>query len=186
VGRTSKGKTSSLSLCLGTISLRLRCRRRSSQEDVPTQSDAPVSKVIASPDRRRDALPVARLNRLARPPDWPQSKTRRPDQTALRSAALQGDRGAFELHWAAGGRPLAVRWAVGVCLGRNDVARASRCGWLHGLGSRRSKPLMPERNEPVIVTVRVFNDLSESWCRKSKQNGGQSNLRLSHGFHSLV
>src|ERR1700733_12148053 len=54
--------------------------------------------------------------------------------------AAQGDRGAFELHWIAGGRPLAVRGAVGVCLGRNDVARASRCDWLHGLSSRRSKP----------------------------------------------
>jgi hypothetical protein len=32
---------------------------------------------------------------------------------------------------------------------------------LPGLGSRRSKPLMPERNEPVIVTVRILNDLSE-------------------------
>jgi hypothetical protein len=51
-----------------------------------------------------------------------------------------GDRGAFELHWTAGGRPLAVRGAVGVCLGRNDVARASRCDWLPGLGSSRSKP----------------------------------------------
>jgi hypothetical protein len=119
------------------------------------------------------------------PTNWPQSRTRRPDQAASRWAALQGDRGAFELHWTAGGRPLAVRGAVGVCLGRNYVARASRCGWLHGLGSRRSKPLMAERNEPVIVTVRVFNDLSECWCRKSKQNGGQSNLGLSHGFHSL-
>jgi hypothetical protein len=78
----------------------------------------------------------------------PQSKTRRPDQTASRWAALQGDRGAFELHWTAGGRPLAVGGAVGVCLGRNDVARASRGGWLYGLGSRRSKPLMPERSEP--------------------------------------
>ena len=116
---------------------------------------------------------------------WAQSKTTRPDQAASRWAALTGRPGAFELHWIAGGRPLAVRGAVGVCLGRNDVAGTSRCDWLHGLGSRRSKPLMPERNEPVIVTVRVFNDLSESWCRKSKQNGGQSNLRLSHGFHSL-
>jgi hypothetical protein len=103
----------------------------------------------------------------------------------LEVGRLQGDRGAFELHWTAGGRPLAIRWAVGVQRGLNDVARASRCDWLPGFGSRRSKPLMPERNEPVIVTVRAFNDLSECWCRKSKQNGGQSNLRLSHGFHSL-
>ena len=92
-----------------------------------------------------------------------------------------GRPGGFELHWTAGGRPLAVRGAVGVCLGRNDVARASRCDWLRGLGSRRSKSLMPERNEPVIVTV-LLNDLSECWCRKSKQSGGQSNLRLSHAF----
>src|ERR1700722_10827618 len=91
--------------------------------------------------------------------------------------AAQGDRGAFELHWTAGGRPLAVRGAVGVCLGRNDVARASRCDWLlPGLGSRRSKPLMPERNEAVIVTVRALNDLSECWCRKSKQSGGPKQL----------
>jgi hypothetical protein len=96
-----------------------------------------------------------------------------------------GRPGSVELHWTAGGRPLAVRGAVGVCLGRNDVAKASRCHWLPGLGSRRSKPLMPERNEPVIVTVRALNDLSECWCRKSKQDGGQSNLHLSHGFHSL-
>jgi hypothetical protein len=75
--------------------------------------------------------------------------------------------------------------AVGVCLGRNDVARASRCDLLPGLGSRRSKPLMPERNEPVIVTVRILNDLSEPWCRKIKQSGGQNNLRLSHGFHFI-
>jgi hypothetical protein len=96
-----------------------------------------------------------------------------------------GRPGRFELHWTAGGRPLAVGGAVGVCLGRNDVARASRCDWLRSLGSRRSKPLMPERNEPVIVTVRALNDLSECWCRKSKQGGGQSYLHLSHAFHSL-
>jgi hypothetical protein len=71
-------------------------------------------------------------------------------------------------------------------LGRNDVARASRRDWLlHHLGSRRSKPLMAERNERVIVTVRVFNNFSECWRRKSKQSGSQSNLRLSHGLHSL-
>jgi hypothetical protein len=71
---------------------------------------------------------------------WAQSKTTRPDQAASRWAALTGRPGAFELHWIAGGRPLAVRGAVGVCLGRNDVASASRCDWLHGLSSRRSKP----------------------------------------------
>jgi hypothetical protein len=108
------------------------------------------------------------------------------DCPQLGVGCLYGATGRFELHWTAGGRPLAVRGAVGVCLGRNDVARASRCDWLlPGLGSRRSKPLMPERNEPVIVTVRALNDLSECWCRKSKQSGGQSNLRLSHAFHSL-
>jgi hypothetical protein len=108
------------------------------------------------------------------------------DCPQLEVGCLYRATGRFELHWTAGGRPLAVRGAVGVCLGRNDVARASRCDWLlPGLGSRRSKPLMPERNEPVIVTVRALNDLSECWCRKSKQSGGQSNLRLSHAFHSL-
>ena len=116
----------------------------------------------------------------------PNQKQGGPIRPPRRRAALQGDRGAFELHWTAGGRPLAVRGAVGVQRGRNDVARASRCAsrcdWLHDLGSRRCKPLMPERNEPVIVTVRAFNNLSKRWCRKSKQNGGQSNLRLSHGF----
>jgi hypothetical protein len=109
------------------------------------------------------------------------------DCPQLEVSCPTGRPGAFELHWTAGGRPLAIRWAVGVQRGLDDVARASRCDWLRlpGLGSRRSKPLMPERNEPVIVTVRAFNHLSECWCRKSKQNGGQSNLRLSHGFHSL-
>ena len=60
---------------------------------------------------------------------WAQSKTTRPDQAASRWAALTGRPGAFELHWIAGGRPLAVRGAVGVCLGRNDVAGAGRCDW---------------------------------------------------------
>ena len=41
---------------------------------------------------------------------------------------------------------------------------------------------MPERNEPVIVTVLAFNDLSERWCRKSKEYDAQSNLRLYHGY----
>jgi hypothetical protein len=94
-------------------------------------------------------------------------------------------RPSVELHWTAGGRPLTVRRAVGVQCGRNDVARATRCDWLHGLGSRRSKPLMAEWNEPVILTVRAFNDLSDRWRCKSEQNGGQNNLRFSHGFHSL-
>jgi hypothetical protein len=41
---------------------------------------------------------------------------------------------------------------------------------------------MPERNEPVIVTVLAFNDLSERWCRKSKEYDAQSNLHLYHGY----
>jgi hypothetical protein len=71
-------------------------------------------------------------------------------------------------------------------LGRNDVARASRCDWLPDLGSRRSKPLMPERNEPVIVAVRALNDLSECGGRKSKQNGGQNKYLLNQILSNLV
>jgi hypothetical protein len=119
------------------------------------------------------------------PTNWPQSKARRPDQAASRLAALQGDRGVFELHWTAGGRPLAVRGAVGVCLGRNDVARASRCADRRRRGGRDLGSRVPEPDKLVVLTVRALDDLSECWRRKSKQNGGQSNLHLSHGFHSL-
>jgi hypothetical protein len=122
---------------------------------------------------------------LLRDVNWPQSKQGGPVRPPRGGPPYRatGERSNYigpqaVVHWQSGG-------AVGVCLGRNNVARASRCDWLHGLGSRRSKSLMPERNEPVIVIVRAFNDLSECWRRKSKQKGRQSNLRLSHSLHSL-
>jgi hypothetical protein len=130
---------------------------------------------------------ISNMGRIWLDPDvlGPNQKQGDPIRPPLRWVALQGDREGSSyigpqavVHWQSGG-------AVGVCLGRNDVARATRCDWLPGLGSRRSKPLMPERNEPVIVTVLALNDLSECWCRKSKQSGSQSNLRLSHAFHSI-
>ena len=99
--------------------------------------------------------------------------------------AAQGDRGAFELHWTAGGRPLAIRGAVGVQLGRNDVTRASRFADRRRRGGRDLGSRVPEPDKLVVLTVCALDDLSECWRRKSKQNGRQSNLHISHGFHSL-